>query len=308
MALRCCAQFAPQPALMHSKPPLQARLATVEARIRDLEAELAAAKGEVSCAAHLVSPLCRTIRSAMGGCGPKRRELPAAAEPLVDAAQCLQIHSLAAASTSSTAAYWLQCAACVRLPQAGDLRTRRASAAQHHTLRLQQIRSGKSESGASPEEIAAAVEVRGGCGCAIWSVGLLCGGSNRFVVRHAVCRLLELPTLHSPIACASSSLLSCRAAWVQWTAWLPRCGLAAHPLALLTPHQAMPQRWLTQWWQPRCQSSYWAPRSRCVVLFDLQWRWKSAWCPAAAIGQAQALQRCFGRYALQRLARWSKRT
>lgn len=45
--------------------------------------------------------------------------------------------------------------------QAGDLRTRRASAAQHHTLRLQQIRSGKTESGASPEEIAAAVQVRG---------------------------------------------------------------------------------------------------------------------------------------------------
>ncbi|PRW32590.1 hypothetical protein C2E21_8239 [Chlorella sorokiniana] len=46
--------------------------------------------------------------------------------------------------------------------EAGDLRTRRASAAQHHTLRLQQIRSGKGESGASPEEIAAAVQ--GGLG------------------------------------------------------------------------------------------------------------------------------------------------
>ncbi|KAI7843548.1 hypothetical protein COHA_002790 [Chlorella ohadii] len=46
--------------------------------------------------------------------------------------------------------------------EAGDLRARRASAAQHHTLRLQQIRSGKTESGASPEEIAAAVQ--GGLG------------------------------------------------------------------------------------------------------------------------------------------------
>ena len=49
-------QFAQQPALVHSKPPMQARLATVEARIRDLEAELAAAKAEVSCTAHLASP------------------------------------------------------------------------------------------------------------------------------------------------------------------------------------------------------------------------------------------------------------
>jgi hypothetical protein len=41
--------------------------------------------------------------------------------------------------------------------EAGDLRARRAAAQQHHEHRLQAIRSGRPESGASPAEIAAAV-------------------------------------------------------------------------------------------------------------------------------------------------------
>lgn len=111
--------------------------------------------------------------------------------------------------------------------EAGDLRARRSAAAQHHALRLQQIRRGKGETGASPEEIAAALQVRSP---ALWgrkteSHAGPGDGREGCAARAARAALGSMDSMQfiaaqpcSPKPPAKLPLRACRAAWAQWRA------------------------------------------------------------------------------------------
>lgn len=145
--------------------------------------------------------------------------------------------------------------------EAGELRSRRASAAQHHHHRLDAIRSGKPASGASAAEVAAAVQgglaaleglagaVRGGGGepTAAGDGGAAADAAalSQQVSQQEVCR-------RCPSRRASPAIPGCP--FPRLHGPFPACCLFAQPPALspCTSPYALPTLLPSRWWRRRC--------------------------------------------------------